>query len=45
MILKYQKAHTAQLFINKQALPSNKPKLEARWEKINGKLVCRWVKV
>jgi hypothetical protein len=45
MISTENKAHTTQIFINKQPNVPVKKQLEARWETVNGKLVCRWVEV
>lgn len=40
-----KKAHTTQIFIDKQKDVPAKKQLIARWESVNGKLVCRWVEV
>lgn len=45
MISTANKTHTTQRFIQKQPPVPVKKKLEARWENVNGKLVCRWVQV
>ena len=34
-----------QFFFDKQKDVPTKKKLEARWQTVNGKLVCRWVEV
>ena len=45
MISTANKAHTTQKLLQKQPHVPVTKKLEARWENVDGKLVCRWVQV
>ena len=45
MICTEKTATGTQFFFDKQKDVPAKKKLEARWQTVNGKLVCRWVEV
>ncbi len=45
MIITKNKATNTQISVDKSKDVTSKKRLEARWQTINGKLICHWVKV
>ena len=45
MISTEKTTNPTQIHFNKQPHVPAKKQLEARWQTVNGKLVCRWVEV